>query len=138
MGLLVDPGFLALMYALSELIRQFRRSSKSRLELSFSGRSENLEVHLRLFRPDYYEIKLTRMPESNRRGWHSRGSLGTWTRHCNRIELVSHTDKPEDLSRAVLDQSLDQIFFEVIQSTYALPGLDDAPELPPVSFRLKI
>lgn len=138
LGLIVDAGFWAIIFVLPELIRQFRRSSKSGLKLSLSGRSEDLEVQLILFQPDYYEIKLTRLPSSKLLGWQSRGSLGTWMRNGDRIELISHTNKPEHPSRAVLVRSLGQDHYEVTESTFAVSGVHDAPELPPVSFQLGV
>ncbi|MDI1312815.1 hypothetical protein [Prosthecobacter sp.] len=137
-GLVVDPGFWAMIIGLPWIIFQLRRSSESRLELRLSGQSEQLEVQLRLFRPDYYEIKLTRIPVSNRLGWQSLCSLGTWIQHDGRIELVSHTNKPDMPSRAVLVRSLDSLEYSVTESTLILPGPNEAPELPPVSFHFKI
>jgi hypothetical protein len=138
MGLLVDPGFLAFIYCLPDFCRQFRRSSKSRLTLSLCGQSDDLEVQLRLFKPDYYEIKFVRMHSEERLGWQSRGSLGTWTRLGDRIELISHTNKTDKPSQAVLLRSQDQNYYEVAESTFVASGLYDPPEFPPVSFRLTL
>jgi hypothetical protein len=54
------------------------------------------------------------------------------------IELISHTDKPEDRSRAVLTRSPDGDYYTVTQSTYADPVGFNAPEYPPVHFRFDI
>ena len=94
-----------------------------------------MEARLLLFLPDYYEIKLQRFERCKLLGWQSRGSLGTWTRKGEHIELISHTDKPEFPSRAILMRSLDQDRYEVTESTFTVSGVHDAPELPPVSFQ---
>lgn len=135
-GLLADPGFVAFMYALPDLYRQLRRSSKSRLKLSLCGQSDDLEIQLRLFKPDYYEIKLAKRHSEGRLGWQSRGSFGTWTLLGDRIELISHTNKTDKPSQAVLLRTQDQNCYEVVESTFVASGLYDAPEFPPVLFRL--
>lgn len=137
-GLLLDPGFLTFMYALPDLCRQLRRSSKSRLVLSLCGQSDVLEVHLRLFKPDYYEITLERRASKENLGWQSRGSLGTWTMHGERIELIAHTDKHNKPLRAVLAQTEGSNCYEVVESTSIASQMHEAPEFPPTTFRLSV
>lgn len=136
MGLLVDPGFLAILFASLDLWRQFRRSSKSRLTLSLCGESADLKVQLRMFKPDYYQIMLDRTSSKASVGWRSCSSFGTWASHGERIELISHTNKTDKPSQAVLLRTQDQNCYEVVESTFVASGLYDAPEFPPVSFRL--
>ncbi|MFN7563622.1 MAG: hypothetical protein ACK5TH_17715 [Prosthecobacter sp.] len=137
-GLLLDPGFLAIMYALLDLCRQFRRYSESRLILCLEGQSSDLKVRLRLFNADCYQITLDRSSSNATSGWRFRTSFGTWTRNGGRIELIAHTNKDEKPSRAVLVQTEGSDCYEVVESTSLASQMHEAPEFPPTTFRLSV
>jgi len=136
-GLIIDVGFWMMLFAIPDLISQYRRSSSSRLHLALCGTFDGIEVCLKLFRPDYYEIRLSRLTPPTEPGWQSRGSLGTWSCRGQSTELISHTDKPESPARAVLTLSPDHDHYEVTESTFIAPAGFTAPEYPPVHFRFK-
>ena len=134
-GLIIDAGFWMMLFAIPDLFAQYRRASSSRLHLARYGTFDDIEVRLSLFRPDYYEIRLSRLSPHTEPGWQSRGSLGTWTCRGEHTELISHTDTPVSPSRAVLTHFPDHDYYEVTESTFTAPAGFTAPEYPPVHFR---
>jgi hypothetical protein len=134
-GLIVDAGFWIMLFAIPDLLAQYRRTSPSRLHLTLYGTFDDIEVRLSLFRPDYYVIKLSRLSPLTKPGWQSSGSLGSWTCRGQLTELISHTDTPESPSRAVLTHFPDHGYYEVTESTLTAPADFTAPEYPPVHFR---
>ena len=137
-GLIIDAGFWMMLLAVPDLVAQYRCSSPSRLHLALHGTFEDVEVQLRLFHPDHYEITLSRLSPPTSQGWQSRGSLGRWLARDQMIELISHTDKAEDRSRAILTRSPDGEYYSVTESTYSEPVGFTAPEYPPIHFRFDI
>jgi hypothetical protein len=136
LGLVADVGFWSLALALPRLVIEYRRSAKSRLDTSLVGRFDGINVQLKLFKPNHYEIKLSRDAPPREIGWISRGSLGTWTRNADRVELVSHTDKPEQPSRAVLNFKATQNCYLVAESTFIIGDEYYPPEFPPIHVKL--
>jgi hypothetical protein len=135
LGLLIDVGFWAMLFVVPDAIRGALRTAPWQRVATLSGGWADTSFRLWLYRPDYFELRLTRTLPPGTVGWCGSGSLGRWTELDGTITLISHVDSEATPSRAILTRQPSGGRFTVIASTYTLS--DHPPEFPPVGTLLK-
>lgn len=136
-GLAVDAGFWMIVVSVPVLWSEFRRSRPSRLHLNLTGSSDEIDANIRLFRPDHYEIRITRRSRPIAGAASSRGSQGTWRFVDSELELTSHTDTPEARIKIKIRMHANGKRYEVVESSILESNKFSLPEFPPAGFQLE-
>jgi hypothetical protein len=121
LGLVLDIGFWAILFVVPDTIRGALRTAPWQRVATLSGDWADTSFRLWLYRPDYFELRLTRtLPPSTFGCWCGSGSMGRWSEVDDTIMLISHVDSEATPSRATLTRQASGSLFTVVASTYSL------------------